>query len=211
MGQGFVAVSMHVIDVREKTVIQQNDITIAGHKPAQRRLDPADLPVRFAVADRACTDGNRSVVLDAERVVLARRLGPIAMKIALPVSSYRGIAMRIEMHAEEGGADRVTVILAHRDRALDIVLFEAQDDRDVIAEWRLWASTLGLPLLIEGLDGHLVAAESRLGSVTAGRPSPRRRYAFLAGRRPRFLTRRRMGAAPQVPVVFREDDETEFL
>lgn len=171
----------------------------------QRRLDPADLPVRFAVADRACEGGQRSVVLDSERVVLARRLGPIAMKIALPVSSYRGVALRI-VPAEDAANDRVSVLLAHRDRALDVELFDACDDSDVIAEWRLWATTLGLPLLIEGEGGHLIAAESRIGAVLVSRARPRRRHALLAGRRPRFLTRRRTGIMPQVPVVHRQEE-----
>jgi hypothetical protein len=184
---------------------QQTETLNWNLRPAQHRLDPTAMPLRFAAVDPACDDGRRSVLLDSDRVVLARRLGPVAMKIALPVASYRGVALRIVPGVGEG-EDRMKILLAHRDRALDVMLFETEDDCDVIAEWRLWASTLGLPLLIEGEDGHLVAAESRVGGVVASAPRARRRYAFLSSRRPRFLTRRRMGAVATAPLATGEDD-----
>ncbi|MGQ4275240.1 DUF6101 family protein [Terrihabitans sp. B22-R8] len=167
-----------------------------------RRVDPAALPARFVSPDAAANDGQRNVVLDAERVVLARRLGPVAMKIELPLTSYRGVVVRIIPGLTEA-EDRISVVLVHADRALDVPLFEASDDCDVIAEWRMWGSILNLPLLMEGLDGYVFAAESRLGDVVVDTPLARRRHAFLSKRRPRFASRRRMGTKPMASVYVR--------
>ncbi len=184
----------------------QTDIIQAAANNRDERLDPRALPLRFTCADPAADHGRRSVTLDQERVLLMRRLGAVAMNVALPVTSYRGIALRI-IPGEREEDDRVTVSLVHRDRDFDIPLYEASDDDDVIAEWRLWGTTLGLPLMIEGVDGHLVAADKRIGALTVDRPRPRRRHALLTGRRPRFLTRRRMTRLPMVPFVHLDERE----
>jgi hypothetical protein len=167
------------------------------------KMDSVQTPFRFAVP---ANDGAPAVALDSEQVVRNRRLGTLANRITRPVAEYQGVALRI-IPGETEADDRVAVLLAHPERALDVSLFEAVDDTDVIAEWRLWSSTLGLPLLIEGLDGALIAAEKRLGAVDIARPRPRRRHALLNGRRPRFLTRRRTGTLPIVPLVHRDEDE----
>jgi len=167
------------------------------------KMDSVQTPFRFALP---ANDGAPAVALDSEQVVRNRRLGTLANRITRPVAEYEGVAVRI-IPGETAEDDRVAVLLAHPDRSLDVSLFEAADDTDVIAEWRLWGSTLGLPLLIEGLDGALIAAEKRLGAVDIARPRPRRRHALLSGRRPRFLTRRRTGSLPIVPMVYRDEDE----
>lgn len=184
----------------------QTEIVQTAANICDERLDPRALPLRFTCADAAADHGHRSVTLDQERVLLMRRLGAVAMNVALPVASYRGIALRI-IPGEHEKDDRVTVSLVHRDRDFDIPLYEASDDEDVIAEWRLWGTTLGLPLMIEGIDGHLVAADKRIGALTVDRPRPRRRHAMLTGRRPRFLTRRRMTHLPMVPFVHHAERE----
>ncbi|MDX6806895.1 DUF6101 family protein [Terrihabitans rhizophilus] len=161
--------------------------------PATRRVDPAALPARFLSPDIA-SGAERSVMLDTDRVVMARRLGKLAMNIELPVQLYRGVSLRIVPGATEA-EDRMQVVLIHPDQALDLTLFEAEDDADIIAEWRLWAVTLNLPLLIEGLDGHAVATENRFGGLVVADVRPRRRHAFLKDRRTRFASRRRTGRA----------------
>jgi Family of unknown function (DUF6101) len=143
---------------------------------------------------------------EADRLEAARRLGAIAERIVLPLGDYRGVAIRIVPGASEE-EDRVAIVLSHTSAAQEVVLFEAEDDENVIAEWRLLGSALGLPLLVEGLDGRTVAAEERLGEVGVSRPRPRRRHALLSGRRPRFLTRRRTGKMPLVPFVHHGERE----
>jgi hypothetical protein len=163
---------------------------------ATRRVDPAALPARFLSPDTA-SGAERSVMLDTERVVMARRLGKLAMNIELPVQLYRGVSLRIVPGASEA-EDRMQVVLIHPDRALDLTLFEAEDDADIIAEWRLWAATLNLPLLIEGLDGHAVATENRFGGLVVADARARRRHAFLKDRSTRFASRRRAGITQTV-------------
>ncbi|GGE34414.1 hypothetical protein GCM10007276_09740 [Agaricicola taiwanensis] len=119
--------------------------------------------------------------------------------------SFRGVAVRVLPGITEN-FDRIAIVLAHRDRALDVTLYEADHDADVVAEWQTWASTLGLPLLIEDLDGRLSEPYSRLGQVQIARPGPRRRRSFLA-RRPRFLMRRKAGHPDRDAEVIRDERE----
>lgn len=155
------------------------------------RLDPSSLPLRFAVPDAGADGGERRILLDRGEVMVARQVKRTAMNLRLPMNSFRGVAVRL-LPGMEDSADRIAIILAHRDRALDVTLYEADHDADVVAEWQQWAATLGLPLLIEELDGRLSEPYARLGQVKLGTPRPRRRRSFLA-RRPRFLMRRKSG------------------
>ncbi len=166
------------------------------------RLDPAFLPVRFAAPDAAADGGERRITLDREEVVMARRVGRTAMRLRVPMDSFRGVAVKLIAGLTEG-EDRIAIILAHRDRALDVTLYEAEDDTDVVAEWRRWGATLGLPLLVEDFEGRLTEPYDQMGAVEIGRPRPRRRRSFLA-RRPRFLTRRKAGRPAEEPAVHGE-------
>ena len=58
------------------------------------RLDPFTLPVRFSAASDG---GAHDFVLDRERAVLKRplRSGP-TVTVAVPVSAYAGVAVRME-------------------------------------------------------------------------------------------------------------------
>lgn len=158
----------------------------------ETRLDPASLPLRFAAPDAAADGGERRIVLDRGAVMVARQVKRTAMNLRLPMNSFRGVAIRLLPDMDDS-ADRISVVLAHRDRALDVTLYEADHDADAVAEWQQWATTLGLPLLIEDLDGRLSEPYARLGQVHLGTPRPRRRRSFLA-RRPRFLVRRKSGS-----------------
>jgi hypothetical protein len=155
------------------------------------RLDPAHLPLRFAAPDAAADGGERRITLDRSEVLVARHVGRTAMRLKLPMQSFRGVAVRVLPGIVEG-CDRVAIVLAHRDRALDVTLYEADHDTDVVAEWQTWAHALGLPLLIEDFNGRLSEPYSRIGALVLGKPRPRRRRSFLA-RRPRFLVRRKGG------------------
>lgn len=169
------------------------------------KTEPARLSLRPIPSDTSAYANEGLILPETERLALARRFGAVAMKITLPLSAYRGVAIRILQGASEA-EDRIAVVLSHKDDAFEVPLYEAADDSDVIAEWRKWGNALGLPLLMEGTDGHLVAAENRLGEVAVERPRPRRRGAFLA-RRPRFLIRRRAAKLPAVPFVHRDERE----
>jgi hypothetical protein len=181
-------------------VRRQTEILGAAAPVRAKKLDPARLPLNFTSPDDAADGGERAVTLDADRIVMARRISDVAMKINLPLTAYRGVAIRVLPGASEEH-DSFAVVLSHTDPGLEVTLFEAQDDSEIIAEWRKWAATLGLPLVMEGLDGRSVVAATRLGDVEISRPRPRRARSFLKNRRPRFLTRRRAGTPSLVPFV----------
>jgi hypothetical protein len=74
-------------------------------------------------------------------------------------------------------------------------LIVGDEPEDVVADWEAWGRTLGLPLLVIGQDGSVSAPLTTMGGVVSTPAKPRRRHSFFAGRRPRFLTRRRTGHA----------------
>ena len=154
------------------------------------RLDPFTLPVRFSAA---YDGGAHDFVLDRERAVLKRplRTGP-SVTVAVPVTSYDGVAVRMEPRDRAGGI-RVIVELMHRDPALSLPLVVANEPEDVAADWQAWGRALNLPLLVVGEDGTVKAALARVGALVMAETKPRRRHSFFADRRPRFLARRKPG------------------
>jgi hypothetical protein len=81
----------------------------------------------------------------------------------------------------------------HRDPALSIPLIIADDPADVGADWQSWSRILGLPLLLVLPDGSIEKPVDHIGAMRKLPTRPRRRHSFFAGRRPRFLTRRKTG------------------
>jgi len=126
------------------------------------------------------------------------RVGPV--RILRGGKGWRGIALRLA-----GGAiaddDRFQVALTAGDGRSVVVAVLDQDD--AIAVWRDAGRTSGLPLLLETSDGAITEPYPQLGRVALGAVRIRRRHALLAGRRPRFLTRRKTGRLPERPVVIR--------
>jgi Family of unknown function (DUF6101) len=137
-------------------------------------------------------DGQRRVVLLArDRVVIARSVAGVFMHIAMTPNAYRGVVLR--MSALRDGVFHYQIQLAHRDADLSVTLLEASDDSEVRAEWRLWARFLGLPTLVEREEGRAEPECAQLGEVAVARERARRRGRTITSRRPRFLTRRKMG------------------
>ncbi len=163
------------------------------------RLDPLALPVRFTASDAGADERVRWVELDRERVVLRRAVRGIPMAIQLPVNAFLGVALRLV--ATEGG-ECVTLSLEHRDPALSVPLFSQADGNDVIADWQLWARTLGLPLLVADRGGKLREPFERIGGVRLEPVCPRRRRRnAVKARRPSILLRRALAPpARQLPV-----------
>lgn len=80
-------------------------------------------------------------------------------------------------------------------------------EEDVVAVWRSLAAASGLPMLMEQPEGGFAPAYPQLGRLAVGAVAERRRrLAVLSGRRPRFLARRKPGAMPRRPVIFREPE-----
>jgi hypothetical protein len=77
------------------------------------------------------------------------------------------------------------------------------DESDVVAVWRSLGAQSGLPLLLRRPDGSLHAPYPQVGRLALGAVRVRRRHGLLAGRRPRFLVRRKTGRLSARPTVLR--------
>jgi hypothetical protein len=148
------------------------------------RLDPFALPVRFQANDAAADGRSREVELTRERVVVRRAVAGIRMAVNLPISAYRGVAIRT-------GADGASVVLEHRDPSLALELYAAPDGDEVTAEWRTWGQVLGVPLLAADEAGAAEEIFPRVGAVKVSEPFVRRRRRnAIKQRRPSILMRR---------------------
>ena len=157
-------------------------------------------PIVIEVADLRADGAARRVELSPGEITIERQIAGVRMRLVLASALYEGIAL--DVHATGRGQGVILrVRLAHEDRDLDVVLFEASDDRDVTAEWQYWADFFGLPLLISEHDGSFSQPFPRLGALDVGMPRPRRMPSDFAKRRPRFLTRRHVGKVEDRPVV----------
>jgi hypothetical protein len=176
---------------------------------APMRLDPFSLPVRFAAADEAADERLRVVDLHRERVVLRRSVRGMRMALNLPVTAFRGVAIRLTFGDANAAAGAISVVLEHGDPALSLPLFSATEGDDIIAEWQCWGRVLGLPLLVAENDGSLREPFARLGAfLRIETPTwRRRRRSAIVRRRPGRLLRRRSGKLSATPLVHRGERE----
>ena len=138
------------------------------------RLDPLSLPLRFDAHDIRADGGVRQIELHRERVVLRRAVRGMRMAVNVRVSDFLGIALR-ELD------DAQMLILLHRDPSLTIPLCTSSDRDEIAAAWQIWSNIFALP---------------QLEDSEARDPAPRRRRRnAIRWRRPKFLTRRRIGDA----------------
>jgi hypothetical protein len=128
-------------------------------------------------------DGVQRLAFDREFVRISRRIAGLEMLVNVPTPSFRGVALQ----ALAGGGFRV--VMRHADPGLDVVLAEAPDDADVIADWRRFGRLTGLALLVEDPEGRVRTLEEAGPST----PSARRYGSALKSRRPRFLAMRAVG------------------
>lgn len=160
------------------------------------RIDPRALPARFSVPTPGSTDA--AVYLDARGVIVKRRLSGLPLTLSLPIAAYEGIAVRL---AAEGALGLVaTVELLHRDPQLCLPLAVTRDIDDAACDWRAWSDALSLPMFLIEADGRVVRVQKPT-EVPLDAAMPRRRTGLLAHRRPRFLTRRRVGKTGPMPVL----------
>ena len=183
---------------------------LGGHSAGSSRalrLDPLALPVRFTASDAVADERVRHVELHPERVILRRAVQGMRIALNVPVQAFLGVAIRLAPETGETHTG-VAVYLEHRDPALSIELYAAENADDVVAEWQLWSRALGVPCLVVASDGTLTEPFPRLGAVRCKAPAQRRRRrSALSKRRPRFLTRRRAGVRRPAPLVHRQERE----
>lgn len=170
-----------------------------GHQTSSAALRPT--PSRQATpagagftpaADRRADGHHRMVSLSRDTVRIDRRIDGIAMRVAVPVSAYRGVAL--SLIADGAGALHYQLHLLHRDQDLSVILDCAGDDADILADWRLWSRFFRLPALVERRAGLVEQADLTLGGLLVGPAGPSRRAPrFRSKRRPSFLARRKAG------------------
>ena len=161
---------------------------------------PCDRAARAAVlVDPRADDRRRRVEISPSRIVISRRVGAVAMRLALAPAAYRGVGLKVAERAEGVAYE---ICLTHRDSDFDAVLARCDESDEAIAEWRQWARWFALPALVEQAPGRFVARQE-LGAT----PGPRRRRHALRERRSRFALRRRMGEPAKMADIHRGERE----
>ena len=146
-----------------------------------------------AAPDRRATGDERRVTIERGRIVIARSVLNITMKIAVPAAAYRGVALAVEELADGGAA--YVVDLVHADADLSVRLTQSQCDETAISAWRRWTEYFGLRPLLERRPGVLSPVEADAAGRCAAAAHLRLRRGALKARRSRFALRRKTGFA----------------
>jgi hypothetical protein len=155
-----------------------------------RRKPPAGLVSEAAAYGPKLEAGLLRIAADREWIRINRRIAGLETWVNVPTTSYRGVSLRAA-----GQSEAFEIVLLHIDPSLELTLARASDDTDIIALWRHYAASLGLPLLVEDGEGRLQPVEGADHGPFTRRPgSP------LKNRRPRFLARRHAGKMGGQPV-----------
>jgi hypothetical protein len=136
-------------------------------------------------------------IVEQDRAVVTRA----GRAHAVPLAAYRGVSVRMESAGDDGSVIAFVELL-HADPDLTLPLAVTHDPHEIAGDWQEWAHALKLPLLVVGQDGSVGEPLAAHRGLIMGRPKPRRRYSYFAKRRPRFLTRRKVGNLDAVRVVF---------
>jgi hypothetical protein len=115
----------------------------------------------------------------------------VAIKIKVPVTEFIGVA--VSTHISEEGVLTSAIELVHGDPELNYKVFEEAGNGSVVAEWQNWGKKLRLPLFIKAGDGAYMPYSQHVDGVMVGNTASRRKLVAEAGRRPRFLNRRKPG------------------
>jgi hypothetical protein len=181
-----------------------------------KRLDPAQMPHRFAARGTGCGEAAEAVAfdvyIDPGQVIVKRRLAGLPLTLAQPMSAFLGVFAEVSP-GDAPGSFKARIGLMHRDPALSIELASDEALEVLAADWRAWADALSLPLLLVEADGHItrlddpVTPAGETGTIRGRWLPTRRRVAALTARRPRFLVRRKAGRAIGTAPVHRGERE----
>lgn len=152
--------------------------------------------LRDPVRARPFGAANDNVPREPVKTVTVRRTlekSGVAIKIKVPVTEFIGVA--VATCISEGGVLSSAIWLVHGDPELNYKVFEETGNSNIVAEWQNWGRKLRLPLYIMAGDGSLLPYSQQVDGVLLGQSTSRRKLAADAGRRPRFLNRRKPGNA----------------
>lgn len=160
-----------------------------------------DIRLRDIAASRG-----RASLWPARRAIVVRHSSSTGLTISLtvPFRHYQGVSVELTF-SEQGEVSSARIVLAHADKGLEVEVFKASDDCDVIAEWRRWGRELGLPLLMRTSAGDEVATSS-FGALAISRTLARRRSRASWQRRP-LAARRRIVSPASEPIMLSADSE----
>ena len=169
------------------------ELVQAANVNTARRIEAAD----------ARADGRRRVVIvEPDRIAIARSVAGVFMRISLAPSAFRGVLLRLVRFDDAGF--HYEIHLLHRDPDLGVHLAETVDQAAAEAAWRRWAQHFHLPALVERVEGAVEPERAAVGAEEARAPMLRRRGRGLRLRRVRFLTRRKVGRPELCISVARE-------
>jgi hypothetical protein len=144
--------------------------------------------------DARAEGARRCVEVSGERIVIARRVDGVEMRVALAPAQYKGVLLSVLIF--EATDFLYQVRLVHADPELGVTLGDCGDETQARALWRRWATALNLPRLVERADGEYEIDRSSPSAT----PHERRRGRATLRRRYRFLARRKMGTSTGVAV-----------
>ena len=147
-----------------------------------------------ALSDRRFVAANDNGPRDPVKTVTVRKQleqSGVAIKIKVPVTEFFGVAVATSITEE--GMLTSAIELVHPDSELNYKVFEEEGNHNVVAEWQNWGKKLRLPLFIKAGDGAYMPYSQQVDGVAVGHTQSRRKLVAEAGRRPRFLNRRKPG------------------
>jgi hypothetical protein len=143
--------------------------------------------------------GSVSHAGDGSASILTTRI-PAALVGSVVGRPAAGLAMRLDCER-----DRFHLVLLDVEHAA-LQTFGSYTEEDIVAEWRRLGAASGLELKIQLPNGAILSPYPQIGRVLLGPTRRRRRHGLLAHRRPRFLTRRKTGFFPLIPLIHRETE-----
>ena len=180
---------------------------------ACRRLASSACAAPHPVADKAMVEPavdirlkpilaskGRASLWPARRAVVVRHRGASGLTISLTIPNqyFQGVSVDLAL-AGDGSVKQARVLLVHRDKDLEVELYCAAHDHDVIAEWRGWARELALPMLMRGENGDEVATRA-FGALAVAPVKARRAPRAVQRRRSATSRRRSLGQSGDLPI-----------
>ncbi|WP_273756523.1 DUF6101 family protein [Bartonella sp. MM73XJBT] len=121
------------------------------------RLDPCHLPQTTTYF--SSKTGNKILCSLSERGVFFKTETPSSLSHLMPSYHFKGIVARtVKTHS---GERAVALELLHRDEEVCIPLLVSRDLNNVLLDWRLWADTYDLPMLMINEDNRVIVVKDR--------------------------------------------------
>lgn len=163
-----------------------------GLKPAwadqELRFDPYQFPQAGSyVADGAHADVTFTINETGAVIRQVISTGGVPMAISLPASAFRGVTARAV--EEDNGRTTVTLELMHDNPNLSVPLLVAHDLSNVATDWRAWAQTFNLPMMLVEEDGVARPLYESAGPAAAKEEPTPRQVEESKMRAPRFRAR----------------------